>query len=646
MGRATADTADTPDTPDTAPDYLKHTAEVVREHLAAATQLATFLKGAGTLTLEQRKLLVDQALVLLEQNYVHLPLKIAMHAVNPVQRLRLIRRRLEQQTPATMPPEWIFHSEMSKVFNSVRDLHTNYQLPEPFAKKIAFLPFLVEETTDGPEPRFLVTLVMQGFSAPGFEPGAEVTHWSGVPIEQAVELNAGRFAGGNEAARRSRGIESLTVRSLSAHLPPFEEWVTVSYVGSDGAPRELRVLWQIVDLFGEQAGPDGEESLALGVDYESEEISRAKVMLYVPHVIEQQQAVAAGESPRSAAGEVASTMPEVFTARSVETPSGTFGHIRIHTFMVERSGPFVAEFVRLVATLPQNGLIVDVRDNGGGSVLASERTLQTLTPRHITPESFQFINTPLNLLICRSSGDLDPWVASMEQAVETGATFSAALPLTPEELANQIGQQYFGPVVLITNARCYSATDMFAAGFQDHRIGIVLGTDDNTGAGGANVWEQGDFLRDFPLTASPYRPLPNGAGMRVSIRRSLRVGDRSGTPLEDLGVVPDVRHRMTRRDLLEGNADLLAKAGELLAGQPVRELNIANVARADGSLRLKLTTSNIDRVDVYLDRRPGASVDVPDGQADLTVTGATAARSMRVEGYAVGELVASRTMSL
>ncbi|WP_060180294.1 S41 family peptidase [Streptomyces sp. IMTB 1903] len=640
MGRADSDTSAAPS------DYLELTAEVVRDHLAAATPLEAFLEGAGTLTLDQRMLLVDQALVLLEQNYVHLPLKIAMHAVNPVQRLRLIRRQLEQQTPATMPPEWIFHAEMSKVFHSVRDLHTNYQLPAPFANKIAFLPFLVEETGDGPDPRFLVTLVMPGVSAPGFEPGAEITHWSGVPIEQAVELNAGRFAGGNAAARRSRGIESLTLRSLSAHLPPFEEWVTVSYVGTDGEEHELRFFWQIVDSFEGREGPEGEEARVLGVDYEAEEIGRAKVMLFVPHVIEQQQALAAGQAPRSAAGEVASTMPEVFTARSVETPSGTFGHIRIHTFWVRNSSAFVAEFVRLIGILPQNGLIVDVRDNGGGSVWASELTLQTLTARHITPEPFQFINTPLNLRICRSSGDLEPWVPSMEQAVETGAAFSAALPLTPEDRANQIGQQYFGPVVLITNARCYSATDMFAAGFQDHRIGIVLGTDDNTGAGGANVWQQGDFLSDFPLTASPYRPLPNGAGMRVSIRRSLRVGDRSGTPLEDLGVVPDERHRMTRRDLLEGNVDLLARAGELLAAQPVRELNIADVARADGSLRLKVRTSNIDRVDVYLDRRPGASVDVPDGQAEVTVTGATAARAVRVEGYAVGELVASRTMPL
>ena len=45
--------------------------------------------------------------------------------------------------------------------------------------------------------------------------------------------------------------------------------------------------------------------------------------------------------------------------------------------------------------------------------------------------------------------------------------------------------------------------------------------------------------------------------MRVSIRRTLRVGTAAGTPVEDLGVRPDVPHLMTRRDLQEDNADLL-----------------------------------------------------------------------------------------
>jgi hypothetical protein len=84
--------------------FLADVAEPVRDLLAGSVGLRDFLRSAGTLTLPERRLLVDQALVLLEQNYVHLPLKVAMHAVNPVQRLRLLRIRLERQTSDQLDP--------------------------------------------------------------------------------------------------------------------------------------------------------------------------------------------------------------------------------------------------------------------------------------------------------------------------------------------------------------------------------------------------------------------------------------------------------------------------------------------------------------------------------------------------------------
>jgi hypothetical protein len=165
-----------------AAEFLRDAPEPVRGHLAASQDLPTFLAGAGLLTLDDRKRLVDQALVLMEQNYVHLPLKVAMHAVNPVQRLRLLRTRLERQTAETMDPEWMFHAELSRTFHSVRDLHTNYILPLPFSGKMAFLPFQVEEYFDDHRSsRYLVSRLMQGFSAPQLK-HADVTYWNGVPI--------------------------------------------------------------------------------------------------------------------------------------------------------------------------------------------------------------------------------------------------------------------------------------------------------------------------------------------------------------------------------------------------------------------------------------------------------------------------------
>jgi hypothetical protein len=228
--------------------------------------------------------------------------------------------------------------------------------------------------------------------------------------------------------------------------------------------------------------------------------------------------------------------------------------------------------------------------------------------------------------------------------------YSSALPITPVDGANAVGQRYFGPVVLVTDARCYSATDIFAAGFQDHRIGPVLGVDDNTGAGGANVWTHGllKALLEIPSRhpRTPYTNLPKQADMRVSIRRTLRVGALAGTPVEDLGVPSDVRHEMTRRDVLEGNLDLLDAAGALLAGMPVRRLDVTPSLGADGTLTLQVATAGVERLDVYVDGRPRTSADVSDGMSAVSVAGVTGATRVRVEGWAAGELVAARTEPL
>jgi hypothetical protein len=626
--------------------------------VAGSVPLHEFLKTAGMLSHAERLTIVEQALVMLEGNYVHLPLKSAMHAVNPVQRTRLLRARLLRQTDATMDPERVFHMEMSSIFHSVRDLHTNYLLPLPFAGQIAYLPFQVERCADGGRAKYIVTRTAQGLAAPPFGVGVEITHWNGIPIDRAVAVNADRFAGSNMPARLARGVDSLTIRSLRLHLPPDEEWVTVSYLDAAGVRRELREPWLVAPNAPAMADAEviSTAAASMGLDLHADETGRARALLYAPRAVEQtfgNMAIELSETPVAEGGEVASTMPLVFRARSAVTASGTYGHLRIFTFNVPDPAAFVAEFVRLVELLPQDGLILDVRGNGGGHIFASEFTLQTLTPRHITPEPVQFICTPLNQEICRRHKDnptrqidLEKWFPSMDQAVETGSIYSAAFPITPEDGANAIGQRYFGPVVLVTDARCYSATDIFSAGFQDHAIGPVLGVDDNTGAGGANVWTHGllKALREMPPDPdSPYTPLPKQSDMRVSIRRTLRVGALAGTPVEDLGVRPDHRHELTERDVLEGNVDLLDAAGALLAGRPVRRVHLTASVAADGTLALQLDLKGLDRIDVYVDGRPRGSTDVGEGPRLLTVPSVGGAQVVQVQGFAAGELVAART---
>ena len=196
--------------------------------------------------------------------------------------------------------------------------------------------------------------------------------------------------------------------------------------------------------------------------------------------------------------------------------------------------------------------------------------------------------------------------------------------------------------MLITDARCYSATDLFAAGFQDHGIGPVLGTDGNTGAGGANVWTHGLLRRlASELPAQPLVPLPGGASFRVAARRTTRIGQRAGTPLEDLGVVPDELHQLTLDDLVHDNVDLLDHATTMVRAQPARRLK-AVATTTPGSLRLRLDTRHLDRVDAAIAGRPIGSRDVRDGSVTWSLRAEAApAGVVDLAGYDDGELVAA-----
>jgi hypothetical protein len=127
-----------------------------RTERTAAVSLPEFLSihEVGTLSVENRRLIVQQALLLLEQNYALLPFKVARYGINPLQRLRLMQARLGR--PGNPEPEVSFHAELVDIYNSLRDLHTRYTLPRPFNAPAAFLPFLLKEFAEDNRRRYLV----------------------------------------------------------------------------------------------------------------------------------------------------------------------------------------------------------------------------------------------------------------------------------------------------------------------------------------------------------------------------------------------------------------------------------------------------------------------------------------------------------
>ncbi|UVC19352.1 S8 family serine peptidase [Mesorhizobium onobrychidis] len=702
------------------------------EHLPAGDKtLRSFRESVeGTLTQQDRILIVGQAIQMLDNFYVHRPLKEAIHAVRPIQRLRVLQRRLLQESniPAGEQDELAFHNTLTQVFNSVRDLHTNYQLPRPYRDYIAYLPFEVAPFYENGVRRYLVTRVLTGhqFAAPEFGPGSELFYWNGMAIERAVRANADQTAGSNDAARHARGVSSLTIRPMNTALPPDADFVDIEFLPRGGDPQDLskrqqmRQQWLVRYSPTTSAGSDKAavssppaqiqpqspqptpEAVSFAanssVDFSRHSVARSKSIIFdqpaamvappeapqlaaaavAPATVSRNLALAAvlgldtsADAVREArqiifdsealrnlqsanfgdevagAGFFASASPEslhenqtgqeisvrapwnvAFRARTIDIGGVTYGHIQIRTFYVEDPDGFVAEFIRLLASTPASGLILDVRGNGGGSIPAAERVLQTLTPTRIEPERLQFVVTPGTLDLSRNNPagsqiPLDQWRPSLEEAVETGALYSHAFPLTDPASANAIGQRYYGPVVLVVDGNCYSATDMFAAGFQDHRVGKILGIATNTGAGGANVWEH--WLLNLVLpTGWGLRPLPNEASMRVAIRQCLRVGPRAGALLEDFGVVPDEVHRPTRADVMDGDRELLARAAELLSKEPRREIGVA-IGPADpaqpGFRLVTINTVGLTRLDFYVEDRPEGNVNLnPDAAGKATLT--------------------------
>ena len=627
--------------------FLKDNREEVPVAVLAAQELRFLAEARPALGLAERLTIVDQALVLLEQNYVHLPFKRAMHAVDPLQRLRLLRHRMEATEEADIVPEMAFHAEIASVFNSLRDLHTTYRLPYPYKGLVAWLPFTVEEFWEDGQCRYLVSRVIGKPGPASFQAGVEALYWNGVPFARVIALNAERQAGGNPAARLAQGLNSLTIRPLSHGLMPDEEWVTLRFRDHEGEVHDWTQPWLVFQPGRSPLSVDPEDlagratATALAVDPYADEIQEAKRLLYAGGVaLKEHGAVTVeqdgtfrsmGRAIRNASDAAPTFLPTVFRASKVQTDRGTFGYIRIFTFNVSDADAFVAEFVRLARQLPGAGLIIDVRGNGGGLIPAAERLLQVLTPGKIEPQRTQFISTALNLQICRHHApsdafpdlDLGPWIGSIRESVETGATYSRGFPITDPQACNDRGQAYYGPVVLITDALCYSATDMFVAGFQDHGIGKILGTSARTGAGGANVWSQAVLsrlamsLNPEGATLLPYVPLPRGADFRVAMRRTLRVGANADVLVEDLGVRPDQVHRMTRRDLLEGNVDLIEEAGALLAAMKPHALDVELVFRGDGLPLVRVTVSHVTRVDVRLDGRFKVSLDIEGERTEI-----------------------------
>ena len=519
-----------------------------------------------------RKALIDQAILTMDEFYVHKDLKWARHAVDAGCALRSLRRVCDRLGDLE------FHSRVGAILKSLRDIHSVYVLPEPYRNHIAFLPFTLAACRDGDDApeRFLVTRLLPGFAPNHFGPGSEILTWNGLPMGEAVRDAGEKECAANDAALVALGVRLMTIRWLGTSAPPPASWVTLGYLDEARTYREMRLSWRLIELgkdsdlmlpiqavwkLEEDPGSDPQASSA-ALDQRSlvedgtvgqmfEDIAdmesfpeQARLLAILDDVLVRYGQGSAGPVGRKQTDPPSNSdffSAEVYRTRFDEEVV-SFGHLRVHGFNTSPDNvpAFISEFRRLLHLLREKApdyLLLDVRSNPGGDLNAAESIVQFLTPKTVEPLPFQFRATRiLERFVSNDGGspqlDNAPWVDRVSDSVANGQQYSRSGPLTPPANANEFGQEYYGTVGLIFDAITYSSGDIFAAQFADLRVGPVIGVDPCTGGGGGNMIFHGTLCGK---RTGGTRPAHAAQGRPAAFRRSPLPPQRSGQRRADRG---------------------------------------------------------------------------------------------------------------
>ena len=435
-----------------------------------------------------------------------------------------------------------------------------------------------------------------------FARGVTIECWNGIPFDLAVDLHAEGETGGRPDARRARALESLTFRALEYAPPPNERWVVIGYRDAKGKSREIRLDWEdLAPGRGPMASRGGASRARRAINAAAEAVRRAKKLRFNRALWRAERTSSRGGREKAPS---AADFADFVTARTVRTRRGKFGYLRIWSFDVDDDQAFLDATNALLRKLPDRGLIIDLRSNPGGLIWAAERLLQLFTPHPVGPSKFALRATRLTAALARAAfnqQELAPWADSLATAELTGEPYSSHLPITPVEQCNDVGQRYGGPIVVVVDANTYSAGDLFTAGIADNRIGPIVCIGTATGAGGANVWTSDDLRAALKAAGQPLPALPEGVSFTVAFRRAVRGGDADGVLIEDAGIAGQP-YLVTRDDIFKSNRDLIEHCAEILAAQPRTRLDVRRRGRS-----LAVTTSGIDRLDVYVDGHPAAA---------------------------------------
>ncbi len=502
-------------------------------------------------TAEEKERIAKQALYFLKNYFVHLELKVKAFQIDPLAALSQI------QEQAVSMDDQSLHLALQKAFLSVRDLHTNYNFPKPMACYRSVLPFSLEKIeiekgkiavavsalTESSEVRAL---------SPGFEMiklGDRLESMSGESALKRIEALEEAGAGANPSARFRRAMQALTFRSHKRMLPPEANTEQLEFVRADGSRYQVELNWVA------QANP---ACLAPAPTPVSSRLEK-QVSGQVNELLEYQRFYQKASKSSKKDGLITTKEPGIHYQLS-QASVGSFAYLKLDDFEPNSEADALNIVTNLLEVTFKDtlGLIIDLRNNGGGQIGYGEKLEQLFTAHAIRTTKFRMLANRANRDYLSVSDPSSQNISLIDQAIASGLAYTSPLHLTTVASANLRGQSYLKPVAILTDSGCYSTCDMFTAGMQDHGIAKVWATDGNTGAGGANVVAYSAFQKEFPKDRpNPFLQLPGSQDMRVSWRQSLRVKKNEGRILENEGVIADQTLATQQEDLSTGSALLM-----------------------------------------------------------------------------------------
>ncbi len=567
------------------------------------------------LTRSEKVLLAEQSQLLLRDLYVNRYQKNEFYGTNPnftghvdpALKVQNVVANIDRLSTAEL------HKNLSQIFVSQRDLHLNYNFPLPHAAFISFLPFNFARTASAADENEVRIGNVYGVFFDVFFPnqrkplvGDLVLEYDGLPIKRAVDLATVKANGANLYAGFSRALQFMTFTSQSSSLPPEKDQITLKLKSAKtGEEYSITVPWMSqyddskLTPSANQASSTDAKLLDV-VAMSNEPVQERYNQFLESNLIQDQGAIA----------KQATAEPSIKWA-VVDRAGKKVGYISIGSFVPSRVNDNGA--LSIIANLLRNqlastdALVIDVRNNGGGSIVYADKLPQMFMPGNASTNSARFLNTDVDFnLLNQDIFKLywPNWVQLMTDAHATKNRYSKTSVFTSKQDANTMGQMYYKPVGVLANARSYSATDLFTCAMQDNGAATIYGEDKKTGAGGANVLEHAFFTVFAPEV---FKPLPGGVSMRVSWRQSIRSGYNNGSMIEDHGCNADVQVPRSLSDLSNGDQSQFDRIADGLLAKPVSKSFHRFLAPVGNLLSLpvasrtfNLEVANTEHVKVYV----------------------------------------------